>query len=855
MVSIVLVSHSRELALALRNLVNQVAGSEVQIEIAAGVGDEREEFGTDAVEIMEAIQAVYSDEGVLVLMDLGSAVISAELARDLLPPEMAEKIRFCSAPLVEGSIAAAVQAGLGASLEAVCAEARQALRGKEEQLGGAAETEQGAAQGAAHEAAHEAAQTAEGQLSVVVQLKNEHGLHARPAARFVQTAAAFKAEVQVRNLTRGKGPAPARSLNALATLAAMKDHEIEISAKGEQAEEALKALEALVRDDFGEAAAAPAARAPSARAPSAKGRAAPGAVEEEGAQKVVAVSEGAALAPLYVLREEAPAIPEHPAEDVEHEWNLLQGAIEQTRKAIEKQHQEMRRTVGEEEAAIFQAHLLILDDPLLHESARAGIAESGQNAAKAWQEAIEAAAEGYRSLDDAYLQQRAQDVLDVGAQVINDLLGKPDTGTIQLPGEVILFAYDLTPSQTAALDLDKVLGIATVGGGPTSHSAILARAMAIPAVAGASASLEALPAGTRVGLDGFEGKIWVSPGEERTKELDRLREEWLSHRRRLLEDKLEPAATRDGREIEVAANVGSVTDAREAAENGAMGVGLLRTEFLFLRRETPPSEEEQVSALVEIAEALGPLPIILRTLDVGGDKALPYIDLPQEANPFLGVRAIRLSFQRPELFTTQLRAALRAGAKGSLRIMFPMVTNLAEVLQAKGMLEEAHRALEAEGTAHAWPIETGIMVEVPGAAVMSSILAREVDFFSIGTNDLTQYTLAAERGNPNLPGFADALHPAVLRLIEMVVQAAHAEGKWVGVCGELAGDPAAVPVLVGLGVDELSLNPKGIPHVKYILRQLHIEEVQRLAQEVMNTADAAEARRLAAAFFQKLPKS
>jgi multiphosphoryl transfer protein len=399
--------------------------------------------------------------------------------------------------------------------------------------------------------------------------------------------------------------------------------------------------------------------------------------------------------------------------------------------------------------------------------------------------------------------------------------------------------------------MSKVLGLMTVAGGPTSHSAILARSMGIPAVAGADPSIETMPAGTQLGLDGFHGTITINPDQEKLSRLEKGRQTWLDQRAALLQTSNQPATTRDGRHVEVAANVGSLRDAELGDANGADGVGLLRTEFLFQIGEDPPDEETQRSALAEIAKLLNPRPVIVRTLDVGGDKELPYINLPVEANPFLGVRAIRLSLREPVLFRTQLRAILRAGEGVNLRVMFPMVTNLRELREARQILEQEHLALKEKDIPHAWPIETGIMIEVPAAALTSSVLAREVDFFSIGTNDLTQYTLAAERGSAALAEFADALHPAVLRLIHQVVEAAHAEGKWVGVCGELASDPVATAVLVGLGVDELSLNPGGIPRVKAIIRQIDTTDAKELARQTLKCESTAQVREIANKFLQE----
>jgi len=416
---------------------------------------------------------------------------------------------------------------------------------------------------------------------------------------------------------------------------------------------------------------------------------------------------------------------------------------------------------------------------------------------------------------------------------------------------VILFAQDITPTETAQLDMTNILGIMTVGGGPTSHSAILARALGIPAISSASPSIERLPNGTLVALDGFSGKVWVNPESALQEELKARRETWLESRQKLLLTSHAPAKTRDGHHVEVFANIGNVQDAQNAVKNGADGVGLLRTEFLFLTRETPPSEAEQLTVLRQIGAAMGDRPITVRTLDVGGDKEVPYIKLPPEANPFLGVRAIRMSLRNTDLFMVQLRAILRAATDFHFRIMFPMIANVDEVRQARAWLEKAHQQLVDENLPHTWPIETGIMVEIPSAALLSHILAREVDFFSIGTNDLTQYTLAAERGNPLLADMADALHPAVLRLIAEVVEAAHAEGKWVGVCGELAGNPLAVPVLVGLGVDELSLNSSGIPLTKSMIRTMDTIEVRILAKQILKTESVSEVRKISQAFLDK----
>jgi phosphocarrier protein FPr len=866
MIGLVIVSHSRALAEALVDLVRQVSQQDVPIAIAAGIGPGREEFGTDAVEISEAIASVSSPDGVLVLMDLGSAVISAEMAVELLPEEGRRRVRFCAAPLVEGTIAAVVQAGLGSDLDTVCREAAGALLPKLEHFGGPQPASASAPMPVS------AAAVAEEICSVTLVLHNQHGLHARPAARFVQTSATYDATIQVTNLTSGKGPVSARSLNALATLGAVRGDQILVLASGPQARAALDALQRLVIGNFGEQgpepagppAAPPVLQAagavsellpsnPQALPPLPQAEVADPLSQGEGVFQAVPLSEGTALGRFFRYQPALPPIPVEKTGDPDGEWKRLQRALETVRGSIQARLQQMKIALGEADAAIFEAHLLILDDPDLLAGVRQGIYADKENAAAAWNRGIQQVAALYQDLDDPYLRQRASDVLDVGSQVLFALADKVASVPVKFPEPVVLFAQELTPTETSQLDLSQVLALVLVGGGPTSHSAILARAMGIPAISGANPAIEWLAPGTLLGVDGFRGLVWVDPSPAAQEALLSRRESWLAERQRLLQAGRQPASTRDGERVEVAANVGSVLDAKAALENGAEAIGLLRTEFLYLTRSTPPTEAEQVDSLRQIGEVMGVKPVIVRTLDVGGDKELPYIDIPPEANPFMGVRALRLSLRNPQLFLTQLRAVLRAGHDFNFRIMFPMVANLDELLQARRWLEEAHRSLEAEYLPHCWPIELGIMVEIPSAAILSETLAPHIDFFSIGTNDLTQYTLAAERGNPSLAGLQDAFHPAVLRLIEQVTASAKKHGKWVGVCGELAGDPLAAPVLVGLGVKELSLNPSGIPRVKEALRSIDSGQAREAAAKILATDSPASARRLAQELFTLSP--
>jgi phosphocarrier protein FPr len=680
-------------------------------------------------------------------------------------------------------------------------------------------------------------------------LMNAHGLHARPAARLVHTVSAFAADVTVADLTNGKGPVSARSLNRLATLGAVQGHRISIEAAGPQATVVLAAVKDLVEGNFGESAVdAPSIPEP-LPAPPWGGEAGQADVATIAGEMVQAIplAEGFALAPSVRLTPPRPIVPSHQTENPERDWFELEQALDSVLQRLRTRRSRIVAQMGEAKAEIFDAHLLILRDPELLASLHTRIFDQKQNAALAWDTSIQEIAAAYGALTDAYLQRRAQDVADVGDQVLLALMGQAE-GEITFDQPVILLAQDLTPTQIARLDLKKVLGIATVQGGSMSHSAILARSLGIPALTGIPQAMFDLNEGSPLALDGFAGRLWVSPSDEVRSQITAKRTAWLAQKQRLMETTHKPALTLDGQTIEVAANVGGLVEAELAFQNGADGIGVLRTEFLFLSRTLPPDEQTQVQTLAPIFARMGGRSVIVRTLDVGGDKPLPYIDLPAEANPYLGVRAIRLSQRRPDLLLVQLRAVLRLRLPGITKIMFPMIANLDEVQFGKGILEQARRELENEGLDHAWPVETGIMVETPAAALLAPVLAPHVDFFSIGTNDLTQYTLAAERGNPQLAQYSDAFHPAVLQLIRQVVQAAQPHGKWVGVCGELAGDPVAIPVLVGLGVRELSMNPGGIPKVKNIICRIRMDEAESLADQVLQADSASSARQLAKDF-------
>ena len=829
MVGIVIVSHSETLAAGVRELAAEMAGPDARIELAGGLAEEGA-LGTDAVRVAEAIGRADSGDGVLVLMDLGSAVLSAETALDFLTPEQRESVLLCEAPLVEGAVAASVAARLGEPLAEVAKEARSGLQGKTAQLG--------ADEPAAPAPAATSTPSEDG-LTLRLDVRNPLGLHARPAARFVQTAAGFDADIEVTNLTAGRGPAAGRSLNGLATLGVRQGHEVLVTAYGAQAGAALAALAELAERDFDEEAAPAASSAPSAPAPA--------AVPPPTTGEALAGLPGApgiASGPARHFRPLDPEIPTGSSGDPEAEWKALTEALEQVRTEIRAARDSVAARAGEYSAAIFDAHLLFLEDEALLGPARRAIFDEGRNAAEAWHRAAEAVAADYRLLDDGYLQARAEDLTGVARQVVAALTADATAASVNAAGIVI--AAELTPADTASLDRELALGVATATGSATSHSAILARSLGIPAAVGLGEAVLGVPEGTPLLLDGDAGIVYVEPPEELATEYERRLARHHQEERTARAAAAEPALTSDGRRIEVVANIGSPGDVRAAIENGAEGVGLLRTEFLFLERDSMPSEDEQYATYKSVAAGLEGRPLILRTLDVGADKPLPYLRLEAEANPFLGVRGIRLALERPELLRTQLRAALRAAAEYPLKLMFPMVATLEELRQVKAVLADIAADLERVVGPTRDDLEVGVMIEVPAAALAAELFAPEVDFFSLGTNDLIQYTMAAERGNASVAGLADGLHPSVLRLIRIVADAANERGKWAGVCGELASDPVAVPVLIGLGIAELSANAPAIPAVKQAVRSVDAEAARDLADRALELASAAEVRSLVA---------
>ena len=505
-------------------------------------------------------------------------------------------------------------------------------------------------------------------------------------------------------------------------------------------------------------------------------------------------------------------------------------------------------SLGEEKAAIFEGHLMILEDEELEEEILDYLRSNKVNAAVAANVIIDQQVAMLSEIDDEYLKERAGDIRDIGNRLIKNILGMYIVDLGEINEEAILVAYDLTPSETAQLNLDKVLGFVTDIGGRTSHTSIMARSLELPAIVGTNNVTELVNTGDFLILDALNNAVYVNPSQDEIQRLKTLQAKLAEEKAELAKLKDLPALTLDGHRVDVVANIGTIRDVEGAERNGAEGVGLYRTEFLFMDRDQLPTEEEQFIAYKEVVEAMNGNLVILRTMDIGGDKELPYLNLPKEMNPFLGWRAIRIALDRREILNAQLRAVLRASAYGRLAVMFPMIISVEEIRELKSVIEELKVELRNEGKDFDENIQIGVMVETPSAAVNAKFLAKEVDFFSIGTNDLTQYTLAVDRGNELISHLYNPMSPSVLSLIKQVIDASHAEGKWTGMCGELAGDENATILLLGMGLDEFSMSAISVPRIKKLIRNVNYQDAKHLAEKALQQPTAAEIERLVADF-------
>jgi phosphocarrier protein FPr len=663
-----------------------------------------------------------------------------------------------------------------------------------------------------------------------VVLANAHGLHARPAKILAQLAKSFEGDVRVRIVDSTENPVSAKSLSKLLSLGVRRGQALEFIAEPAVADDALPALIAAVLDGLGEEIEPlPTESAPTPIAAIVEKSL---SVPAAGSQiQAVPAAPGIATGPAHV---HVLPVFDYPlrGESFSTEHRHLHSALAQVREDIEGL---IQRSTAKAIREIFVTHQEMLDDPELVDEVALRL-KQGESAAAAWITVIETAAQQQEQLKDALLAERAADLRDIGRRVLAQICGVDDLVEPQEP--YILVMDEVGPSDVARLDPARVAGILTARGGATAHSAIVARALGIPALVGAGDAVLLIKSGTLLLIDGQRGRLDVAPDEQTLQRALRDRDTREQRLKAAAALRMEPAITKDGHPVEVFANIGDSAGTPAAVEQGAEGIGLLRTELLFMAHSCAPDEATQEAEYRRVLDDLKGRPLVVRTLDVGGDKPLPYWPIDKEENPFLGVRGIRLTLQRPDVMESQLRALLRAADNRPLRIMFPMVGTVEEWRQARDMTERLRLEIPVAD------LQLGIMIEVPSAALLAPVLAKEVDFFSVGTNDLTQYTLAIDRGHPTLSAQADGLHPAVLQLIDITVRAAHAHGKWVGVCGELAADPLAVPVLVGLGVDELSVAARSVGEVKACVRDLNVIGARQLAQAALAVGSAAEVRAL-----------
>jgi phosphotransferase system enzyme I (PtsI) len=556
----------------------------------------------------------------------------------------------------------------------------------------------------------------------------------------------------------------------------------------------------------------------------------------------IPVSGGISQGPIFILSKGTDCVPQWPVseEQIPHELERLEKALLQTRQQILQVQRQVEQAMGANDATIFDAHLLVLEDQTLLDEVERHLHTNRVNVEYAFNQVANKYANTLANIEDDYLRERATDMRDVTARVLNNLLGREDASMQALKEPSIILSHDLSPSTTAQLDKKLVLGFATDIGGKTSHTAIMARSLQIPAIVGVQNLSTQLHAGEYALLDGYNGLFIVNPTDQSLYEYGRLVQKHVHLGDKLKDIADKPAITLDGQRIILSANIGSAGDVQAVQQGGAEGVGLFRTEYLFLNRSTLPTEEEQYDAFRTVASALKPNPVVIRTLDLGGDKFVAHVDMPSEMNPFLGWRAIRFCLQEKDIFRAQLRAILRASTEGNIKMMYPMISCLPELEKANELVEEYKKELDKEGIGYNPALEIGVMIEIPGAALIADSLAHRVKFFSLGTNDLIQYSLAVDRLNEKIAHLYEPSHPAILKLVRMTTEAGRKRGIWTGVCGEMASDLAMVPLLLGLGVDELSVAPVYVPQVKFLIRRLKHSECVKLGEWALGSESGAE---------------
>ena len=826
MFGIVIVSHSRILAKSLAELAIEMGGKNIPVAYAGGVEGKDDEYGTDATDIMDAVESVYSEEGVVIFADMGSALISSETAVDFMDPEKASNIHISSAPLAEGVISAAVQCGAGATIKNSINEAEESLYQKIEYLGGESEltADSKSTVSSGDKTIFKSEETGFAKKYTIV---NENGLHARPAAKFIKAVSdSGCSNVKVTNLTKNRGPVNGRSFNRLSSLEVLENDEILVEAFSDEisSNAFFRELDLLVGENFGEKMGIIREGTGEAQSITPDNNTCISREEQilKGTGKgLLKLSSGIALGKVWFPGSISLEKKAEKADNSEEEVEKLHSALDSVKAEIKKTVR--KNNIEEDKMQIIETHLFLLEDPDLKDESIRKIRDENYNASSAWSISANDVIERYERLEDEYLKARAADVRDVASRVYSFLKGNRQQEYHEIPSGAVIAAKWLSPSQILQLDPEKTEGIILSDSDATSHAAILIKSLGIPALGGYS-KLSEITEEDYICFDADSESVFVNPDHETLDTLKRKKEAYISEREKLIREEREPSYTKDGKRINIYANIASVSEAAAAVKNGADGVGVLRTEFLFLEKNSPPTEDEQFSFFSTVFKIMEGRPVTIRTLDIGGDKVIPYMKLPYEDNPFLGMRGVRIYESYRKLLKTHIRAILRAGLDNDLKIMIPMISQYDECEKAYNLINEVHKDLLTEGIKHIWPVETGIMIETPSSVFMSSELAGICDFFSIGTNDLTQYMLAAERGNKNLASYSDPYDPAVIRAVRKTVLSAENAGIDVSLCGELGGDPDAATLLIGIGIYSLSMNPSQIPLVKKAVRNISSKE-------------------------------
>ena len=803
MVGIVIVSHSKMLAEGVKELADQMSQNKVAIIAAGGFDDESNPIGTDPFKIKEAIETLSDCDGILVLMDIGSAVMNAELAIDLIDENLKYKILLCEAPLVEGAIAAAAQAMTGAAIKAVAHEARNGLLGKQSLLQPREDNEP-----------QIETEPSNFDKEIKITVPNQLGLHARPSVKLVELVNKFNLTAAVVS-TNNKPFVDANSISQISTLGAKKDDILIFKVKGNQGNDLEIALNTFTKENFGDPINTNTTK-----------------IKEEPINKIIpsdeligfGVSKGIAIGKAKLLKNVLVEVKKEKADDTLLEISKLKNSIAIVLNNFKEIQQKTLKLYGKDDAEIFDFHIFMLNDAKTIQQAEQIIHDESVSAAYAWYTVYTNLEKKYLDMEDAYLKERASDIVEIRNKVINEIQNSSNNDII-LTEPAILIVDEIGPAQTLSLDTEKVLGIISMHGGETSHATILARSLGIPAITSVGKAINAIRENEVLAMNGSTGSIVLEsehPEEIKTLILEKEKEDKLLKER--FAKAKQPAVSVDGVEFKILANVSSPKEAKIAFDNGAEGIGLYRTEFLFMNRDSAPSEEEQYTIYKQLCENMEGLPITIRTLDIGGDKQIPYLGICEENNPFLGLRGIRYCLQNTALFKTQLRALCRISADYQIKIMYPMVGVVEEVLSANELLREVQNDLKNEQIPFNKNMQIGIMIEVPSVLFLIPQLAKEIDFLSIGTNDLTQYLLALDRENTNVSKHFSALHPSVLTAVQHIIRLANENNLDVSLCGELARNQKATKLLSGIGLRNFSMSSPAIPSIKEIVRNLNVAE-------------------------------